>query len=88
MTYNAKCKVNLQINGGVIEIDIANRIKEYREKKRLTQQELADRLGINRVTITQWETGKSNPRPVIFPKLIKALGLKKIDQIFLLEKVK
>ena len=57
--------------------------------KRLHQQhveeQLADRLGINRVTITQWETGKSNPRPALFPGLIKALGLRNIDQIFLLK---
>jgi transcriptional regulator with XRE-family HTH domain len=29
----------------------------FRERLQLTQQELADRLGIDRVTIARWETG-------------------------------
>jgi transcriptional regulator with XRE-family HTH domain len=29
----------------------------FRERLGLTQQELADRLGVDRVTIARWETG-------------------------------
>lgn len=39
-----------------------NRIKELREKAKLTQAELADSLGVKRVTVAQWERGENKPR--------------------------
>ena len=36
-------------------------IKELREKKHLTQKEVADYLGITRVAYTQYELGKRSP---------------------------
>lgn len=37
------------------------RLKQRRLDKKLTQQFLADRLGVNRVTYTNWENGKREP---------------------------
>jgi transcriptional regulator with XRE-family HTH domain len=39
----------------------ANRIKEAREAAGLTQGQLADLIGGERVSVSKWETGKSNP---------------------------
>jgi transcriptional regulator with XRE-family HTH domain len=39
--------------------EFSKRIKSYRIKKRLTQQELADRAGISLFTVAQIEKGKS-----------------------------
>ncbi len=39
-----------------------NKIKELREKAKLTQAELADSLGVKRVTVAQWERGENKPR--------------------------
>lgn len=39
-----------------------NKIKELREKAKLTQAELADVLGVKRVTVSQWERGENKPR--------------------------
>ncbi|CIV16789.1 transcriptional regulator [Streptococcus pneumoniae] len=36
-----------------------NRIRELRKKARLSQQALADRIGVFRNTISNWETGYS-----------------------------
>lgn len=36
-------------------------LKEYRKKKKLTQQQLADKLNIERQTISNWERSKSFP---------------------------
>ena len=36
-----------------------NRIRELRKKSRLSQQALADQIGVFRNTISNWETGYS-----------------------------
>ena len=36
-----------------------NRIRELRKKARLSQQTLADQIGVFRNTISNWETGYS-----------------------------
>ena len=36
-------------------------IKELREKQRMTQLQLADRLGVSDKTVSKWETGKGYP---------------------------
>ena len=33
---------------------------EYRKKNMMTQEELADRLGVSRQTITKWEKGNDS----------------------------
>ncbi|VTP85985.1 helix-turn-helix transcriptional regulator [Streptococcus equi] len=40
-----------------------NRIKELRKEAGLSQQELADQLGIMRQTISNWERGINSLRP-------------------------
>ena len=38
-----------------------NKFKEYREKVKMTQCEVANRLGIEQGTISMWETDKNYP---------------------------
>lgn len=40
---------------------LKNRLKILRESKKLTQQELADKLNLSRVRYNNYETGKRNP---------------------------
>lgn len=53
-----------------------NNIKHYREKKGLTQQQLADLTGLNRVYITDVEGGKRNVTLDIMAKFSAGLGVK------------
>ncbi|WP_421038407.1 helix-turn-helix domain-containing protein [Streptococcus hyointestinalis] len=39
----------------------AERLKEKRLEKGITQQEIADKLHVNRVTYTNWEKGNREP---------------------------
>ena len=50
-------------------IDYAKKIKEYRERKFLTQTELANLLGVSLASITRWETGQFEPTMKIKKKL-------------------
>jgi len=39
-----------------------NRLKELRIERELTQLDMADKMDVNRVTYTNWENGKREPR--------------------------
>ena len=59
------------------------RLKQLRQKKRLTQQEIADLVHVNRVTYTNWEKGKREPN---FENLIKLADTLNTTTDFLLGK--
>ena len=50
-------------------------IKELREKKQLTQKELAEKLSVSEKTISKWETNKGLPDIGILEDLSKSLGV-------------
>lgn len=52
-----------------------NRIKELREKACFTQAELAEYLGVKRVTVAQWERGENKPRVDTLIKLSKLFNV-------------
>ncbi|PIU88735.1 transcriptional regulator [archaeon CG06_land_8_20_14_3_00_37_11] len=60
------------------------RIKEYRLKRKLTQEELARKVGVRRETIIYLEQGKYNPSLKLAYDTAKALGAK-IDDLFIME---
>ena len=51
----------------------SERLKELRKRNNLTQQELADKVGTNRVNVTKWETGRTEPTLENIVKLAKIL---------------
>lgn len=44
-----------------MKVNIGKSLKELRKLNGLTQQQVADSLGISRVNYTRYETGASNP---------------------------
>lgn len=44
------------------EIPTGVKIQRARQRKRLTQQEMADALGVERSTVATWESGEHFPR--------------------------
>ena len=52
-----------------------NTIKELREKKKLTQKELAEKLLISDKTVSKWETGRGLPDIGIIEDLARALDV-------------
>jgi len=43
--------------------DIAEELKEFREARTLTQDDLARMMGVAQSTIQNWENGRTSPRP-------------------------
>lgn len=41
-------------------LSIGNKIKEYRKKSGMTQEQLASRLNVTFQTVSKWETGVSH----------------------------
>jgi transcriptional regulator with XRE-family HTH domain len=50
------------------------RLREVRLSAGLTQQQLADRLGLDQAVIARWETGAQEPRVRAAVRLSEALG--------------
>ena len=57
------------------------RIKELRARHNLTQEQLADKVGVRRETILFIESGKYNPSLKLAFQIAKALD-EKVEEIF------
>ena len=55
-------------------------LKQLRMSKKLTQKQLAERLGVKRTTICMWETGNSSPSLEILKKIAQVLNCS-IDEL-------
>ncbi len=63
---------------------IKNRIKEFRAKHDMKQEELAAKVGVRRETIGNLEKGKYNPSLVLAWNIAKVFGVA-IEEIFTVE---
>ena len=59
---------------------IGKRISEYRKKKNLKQDELAEMLGVSPQAVSKWENDLSCPDISLLPELSKILGIS-IDEL-------
>lgn len=60
------------------------RIKEFRARHDMTQQDLADKVGATRMTIVFLEKGTYNPSLKLAKKVAAALG-SSIDELFIFD---
>ena len=63
------------------ELVLKNRLKEIRKEQDLSQQKLADMVGVSRNTISSIETGQFNPTAKLALILCIALD-KQFEEIF------
>ncbi|MEX6497241.1 helix-turn-helix domain-containing protein [Lactococcus sp. AK05] len=59
----------------------ADRIKKQRKKNNLTMQDLAEKMGVSKTTIVEWENGKREPKQDVIDKLSEFLD---VDKAYLL----
>lgn len=65
-------------------IEVGRRIQSLRKKENLSQQKLADDLGVSVSTITMYENGMRTPRDEVKVKIAKRFNLT-VEQIFFTE---
>ncbi len=65
-----------------MKVTITNRLRELRAKYRMSQEELARRVGVTRQTIIAIENGKYLPSLKLAFKIAKVFGMK-IEDIFI-----
>ena len=58
---------------------IGERLRRLRKKSGLTQEELADAVGVNPVTVSCWENNTYLPKTQSIKALAKALGVSEAD---------
>ena len=63
------------------ELVLKNKLKEVRTQKKLSQQELADMVGVSRNTISSLETGQYEPTAKLAYVLCIALDMK-FEELF------
>lgn len=61
-----------------------NRIRVERAEVRMTQQQLADAIGVSRQTVNAIEAGRFVPSTVLALKIARLFG-KPVEQVFQLE---
>ncbi|QOR36627.1 helix-turn-helix transcriptional regulator [Clostridium sp. 'deep sea'] len=61
-----------------------NKIKEYREINNITQQGLAESVGVSRQTISSLESGRYNPSAILAYKVAQVFNVS-IEEVFLFE---
>ncbi len=66
---------------------IKNRIREYRARFNIKQEELALKVGVRRETIGNLEKGKYNPSLVLVWNIAKVFGVT-IEDVFTVEEDK
>jgi putative transcriptional regulator len=64
-----------------------NRIKEFRARQNLTQDELARKVGVRRETIVFLEKGKYNPSLKLAYDISVVFNVK-IEEVFIFDEVK
>ena len=42
-------------------MNLADRIQQLRKRKGISQEELADRIGVSRQAVSKWESGQTSP---------------------------
>ena len=76
------CKVKLYNDIGGIKMK--NKIKIYRAMFDLTQEDLANKIGVSRQTINYIEKGKYSPSVILALKIAKVFNCK-VEDLFILE---
>ena len=64
---------------------LETKIRQFRQEKGMTQQELADLVGVTRQTINALENARYNPSLLLAYNITKMLGKPAIEDVFVFD---
>ena len=64
-----------------MQLDLGKRIRELRQRNRITQETLAEALGVTSQAVSRWEASGSYPDMEIVPAIANYFGVS-IDELF------
>lgn len=62
-------------------MNIGNNIKQLRQRKKLTQEKLAEKLGVSYQAVSKWENNANTPDISLLPQIANLFGVS-IDTLF------
>ena len=62
-------------------MNIGKNIKQLRQQKNLTQEQIAEKLGVSYQAVSKWENNANTPDIALLPKIANLLGTS-IDALF------
>lgn len=68
------------MNNEKFNIELGIELRRQREKAGFTQQQIADKLGVTKVAVHQWESGKRNMYAQTLIDYCKILGVT-VDEV-------
>lgn len=67
-------RMPMKLPKGVTPKKFARALKEWREKKKFSQRDAAEFLGISKRTLENWEQARATPRGYAVVALMKLIG--------------
>lgn len=64
-----------QTERGLLDMQIGQIIRQYRKEKDMTQEEMANRLGVTAPAVNKWEKGSSMPDIMLLAPIARLLGI-------------
>lgn len=64
-----------QTERGLLDMQIGQVIRQYRKEKDMTQEEMANRLGVTAPAVNKWEKGSSMPDITLLAPIARLLGI-------------
>jgi transcriptional regulator with XRE-family HTH domain len=62
-------------------VTVGEKLRKAREKRGLTQRQVAELVGVSQPAIQRWEAGDGSPRPKKLRKVAEVYGLRPQDLI-------
>jgi len=69
-----------------LEIAIGEKIKSFRKKREITQEQLAEYLNISFQSVSKWECGEAYPDITMLPKIAMFFGIT-TDELLCIDKL-